>query len=61
MECFTGPGQGFYEEEAQKDYVQYGFMSWQGYVNHMGYQYWDPSFPYQEVIISDNQEEVSSK
>ena len=61
MECSTGPGQGVCGEEAQKDHEQYGCMPFQGEGNHTGYHHQEIRFPYQTVIISNNQVEVSFK
>ena len=61
VEFSTGLGKLVYVEEAQKDHDQVGCMLRQGEWNQVGYQRQEPSFPYQSVIISNNNVEVSMK
>ena len=61
MECSYVPGQGFRREEEQKYHGQSNFMPQQGEGKHVVYQHQDTRFPYQSMILSNNQVEVRVK
>ena len=60
-EFYTGPGEGVSGEEAQKDRYQSSCMPRQGERNQVRYHIREPSFPYQAVILTNNQIEVIMK
>ena len=55
MDCSTALGQRVHGEEAQKDHNQDDCMPPQGEGGQLGYQHGYPVFPYQDLILYNNQ------